>query len=373
MSENFFRSVMRMQCDARQLVLVTHLLPGVEDFIFSLKRFFRIAAIIPKPNSINCNTYKAIKETTPLLEIKRDFIKSQPGEFLQRIDSATQGEKYAVIDTGGYFSHVIFSQAKSITERLVGIVEDTENGHQKYEAALQRHRVTPFPCPVISVARSALKDPEDLLVGQAIVFSADALLREHGHVLSGQNALILGYGKIGRSIADHLRRRCVAVKVIDVNPARQALAIAHGYRSAMKSAGLGESDLIFAATGNGSLSLQDFSDMRSETFVFTATSGDDEFGDYQALMGRCKSTPHSRVLRLNEHKPVYICNRGNSVNFLHDGVVGPFIKLVQGELAFALGAMAQAPVHRISTLEKRDKEFIAAQWIRAYGTHWGCA
>ena len=70
---------------------------------------------------------------------------------------------------------------------------------------------------------------------------------------------------------------------------------------------------------------------------------------------------------------VYICNRGNSVNFLHDGVVGPFIKLVQGELAFALGAMAQAPVHRISTLEKRDKEFIAAQWIRAYGTHWGYA
>ena len=52
---------------------------------------------------------------------------------------------------------------------------------------------------------------------------------------------------------------------------------------------------------------------------------------------------------------------------------GSNIKLVQGELAFALGAMAQAPVHRISTLEKRDKEFIAAQWIRAYGTHWGCA
>ena len=51
------------------------------------------------------------------------------------------------------------------------MVEDTENGLRRYLGAWKP------PCPVFSVARSPLKDPEDYLVGQSVVFSAEALLR----------------------------------------------------------------------------------------------------------------------------------------------------------------------------------------------------
>jgi hypothetical protein len=47
----------------------------------------------------------------------------------------------------------------------------TENGLHRYLC----HEKP--PCPVFSVARSPLKDSEDYLVGQSVVFSAEALLR----------------------------------------------------------------------------------------------------------------------------------------------------------------------------------------------------
>ena len=75
--------------------------------------------------------------------------------------------------------------------KLIGVVEDTENGHKRYE------QIAFPPCPVLSVARSPLKEPEDFLVGHAIVFSAEALIRQSGVVMVNKRALVIGYGKIG--------------------------------------------------------------------------------------------------------------------------------------------------------------------------------
>ncbi len=52
-----------------------------------------------------------------------------------------------------------------------------------------------------------LKETEDFLVGSSCLFSTGRLLREAGFLIDGKQALILGFGKVGRGLAHALLRR----------------------------------------------------------------------------------------------------------------------------------------------------------------------
>ncbi|WP_235492066.1 hypothetical protein [Paracidovorax avenae] len=53
---------------------------------------------------------------------------------------------------------------------------------------------------------------------------------------------------------------------------------------------------------------------------------------------------HRHVLQVNaQGNRFFLCNEGKSANFMHGGVVGPFIDLVQAELLFALSRIGDAP------------------------------
>jgi adenosylhomocysteinase len=85
---------------------------------------------------------------------------------------------------------------------------------------------------VFSVARSPLKHPEDFLVGQSVVFSGEALVRGHGEILPRGEACVVGFGKLGNSIARILHAKHVRVTVYDEDPVRTTQALAQGFRVA---------------------------------------------------------------------------------------------------------------------------------------------
>lgn len=209
-----------------------------------------------------------------------------------------------------------------------------------------------------------MKDPEDFLVGQAVVFSADALLREVGKILIGRRALVIGYGKIGRSIASNLRSKSMRVGVLDNDPVRQALALAHGYYTASRTELFENADIFFCATGNKSLVESDFSIMKKGAFIFTATSGDDEVAEYDEILRKSTPSSNPKISIIDEGgKGIYLCNDGNSANFMHGGVVGPFIKLVQAELLFALSQLHKGSCNEIGHLDDDLKKMIANLWL----------
>lgn len=367
--QNFFESVLDyVPSDIQSIVVVTHVVPGVDDFLLALNSKVRVAAVIPKPNSIDEQVLANIGSAIPILHYTRDQIKARPSAFLHAIGEKVGSMPFAIIDTGGYFSHVLFKMVSTPNFNIVGIVEDTENGHQKYEALLLKEDgYSVYPCPIMSVARSPLKDPEDFLVGQAVVFSADALLRERAQILTGKRAVVLGYGKIGSSIANNLRTKALRVDVIDNNPVRQALALAHGFHTGKKSELLGTADLLFCATGNKSLVKGDFEKIKTGAFLFTATSGDDEIADYKALLATAKPSGHPRISVVEAGgRNIFLCNDGNSANFMHGGVVGPFIKLVQAELIFALSQLQNMQCDEIRHLSDCSKRFIADLWLNKF-------
>ena len=367
MSKPFFSMIFQhAPADVESIVIVTHLVPDVDEFVLALHERVPVSAVIPKPSSLNQSVLSRIQRDVPVLNYTRSTIASQPTAFLSDLKTRVAGKRFAIIDTGGYFTHVLDDMVKSNEFNLAGIVEDTENGHKKYESFLARHaEQRELPFPILSVARSKLKEPEDFLVGQAVVFSADALLRECGILLTGKLAAVLGYGKIGSSIAANLRAKGVRVDVHDSNPVRQALACAHGYSLRARATLLSQADVIFGATGNKSVRAADFEAMKEGAFIFTATSGDDEIDGYHEILARRRPSPlHPRVGALASSKgATYLCNDGNAINFMHGGVLGPFIKLVQAELIFALSQLDTAHRDRIRHLSDESKRFIADLWL----------
>ncbi|SNQ48355.1 TrkA-N domain protein (fragment) [Frankia canadensis] len=243
-------------------------------------------------------------------------------------------------------------------------MEDTENGYQKYLAGGKP------PCPVVSVARSPLKLPEDYLVGQSVVFSAESLLRAHGNILDGGETCVIGYGKIGRSVANTLRVKSVRTTVFETDPVRAVEAMSHGFAvSRSKSEALARANIVVCATGSRALTGNDFSALRSGSYLASVTSSDDEL-DLETVMRSYQQRrlgPHVTRLSRTGHY-FYLLNDGNAVNFVHGAAVGPFIYLVQGEILAALamlasGRLAEPGLHQVP---HRVRESIARAWLRTF-------
>lgn len=111
-------------------------------------------------------------------------------------------------------------------------------------------------------------------------------MREDGKLIQYLKCGILGYGKIGRSIASHLLQRGVKPVVYDTNPLKRVSAFNELNRIPDRDSIIKESDILFSATGNKSLKIEDFRELKNGCYIFSVTSSDDELeleftGEYE--------------------------------------------------------------------------------------------
>lgn len=345
------------------VLLVTHILADRPPFVAGLSKGAKIRAIFPKPKSVNPEARAALERDYTFFDITRSAL-ANANDVLTMIEPLVGSDEFAILDIGGYFAPVAKDIHERYKETFLGIVEDTENGQQQYE----KHDV-PKTVPVYSVARSPLKEPEDYLVGDSVVFSAERLIRSCGEVLFGRRAIVFGYGKIGRSAARSLSVRGVRVSVVDTDPVRSVEAQAHGFRSLDKRTALATGDIILGATGQFSLEQHDFRHVRNGAFIASVTSSESEL-DMQHLPSQYNISPVTEGVecysRLGHY--FYLLNEGNAVNFLDGAVVGPYIYLVQGEILAALNELRRKngnPGSVLSVSEEVRKD-IASVWSQVF-------
>lgn len=191
-------------------IVVSHIIPDCTDYLDALNFVCPISLLIPKPNSINANVLDKIKDKFPIKQICREEIVDS--EEINCIIKNSD-KQIIIFDIGGYFSEYIANNPK-ISSKIKFIIEDTENGYVKYENINTN-------IPILSVARSVLKENEDYLVGESVVFSAESLMRETGKIIKYKNCGIIGFGKIGFSIGMTLINKGVKPIVYDKNPIKQ--------------------------------------------------------------------------------------------------------------------------------------------------------
>jgi hypothetical protein len=312
-------------------VIVTHVLPDAFDFLDALSNYTNLIGVIPKPKSIHEPTReRLIAGGIPVLALDRQ-------DVVRRLPSLLEGQlsqKTVLLDIGGWFAPVVDLSLGTTKGNILGIIEDTRNGQDKYEALAKSRE---FPFPVVSVAESALKANEDFLVGQSIVFSADAILRELGLIIEYLQCGVVGYGKIGRSIAYHLHQRGVKPYVVERVPLRLLEAFRERCEIRHRDWVSRNADVIFCATGSRATDIIDFRSLKPGAFLFSVTSSDDEF-DLNLLPGEYRETQVSKSVSRYDgsHNHFYLVNGGNAVNFLHRAVLWEFIQLVKGGIFVAL-------------------------------------
>jgi len=342
--------------------LITHLLPERPSFVRAVASASQLRAVLPKPKSINAGARREVEQFTQCDELSRELF-TDPETCLDYVESRAAGESVVLLDVGGYFAPALDTLCDRFSGRILGVVEDTENGHKRY---VEHDKL---PCPVVSVARSPLKDPEDFLVGQSVVFSTEALMRDQGDILNGRHALVIGFGKLGSSIARLLHAKAVRVTVYDIDPVRRAQALSQGFTVARdRETALTGAGLVLCATGSVSLRGEDFSALRNGAYVATVTSSEDEL-DLDGLPDIYSRTPtgdHVTRYQTTGHY-FYLLNDGNAVNFIHGASVGPFIFLVQAEILAGIRMLTQgdlAPgMHEASAT---DRATIAATWLNYF-------
>jgi adenosylhomocysteinase len=357
------------------LVVVQHVLPNSLPLFKALRAHFHISAIIPKPKSIDSSSLDQLENfdpPIPILHCRREQLLDR--DYINTNIACRSGDRSLVLlDIGGYFAGSIDILSGLTGNRFAGIVEDTENGHQKYDAYVEplKQRKGEMPCPIFSVARSPLKEPEDHLVGQSVLYSAERVLREHNTLLTNKIVLVIGYGKIGKSIASSLAVRNVTVWVFDRDPIRCAQALAHGFHVPDRNFGISHANLIIGATGNKSLSEEDFGRLRPYSFVCSVTSADDEFdfGNLRNTLPNRKASNGTEIY-YNGNKLFHLLNEGNAINFVHGAVLGMYIYLVACEIIECVLKIIRIKddfrKDRIMTLTTTERQSVANRWVQEF-------
>lgn len=363
-TDRFFNTVLSAVPPSRWAtsVLVAHLLPSQPTFMKALRRISTLAAVIPKPKSAQESMRRPLERLTRCDALSRSDL-SRPDVLVEYLELRAAGQPVVLLDVGGYFAPGLAAACTGFSGQVLGVVEDTENGLRRYEA------LDKLPCAVYSVARSPLKEAEDRLVGEGIVFSTEALLRSVGEVLTGRPACVIGYGKIGSSIAAALHARSTPVSVVERDPVRLIHALSVGHRATRRQHDvLPEAELVFCATGSRCLTAADMQHLHDGAYVASVTSADDELeltGLAETFTGESVA-PHIMRYR-HRGGSFHLLNEGNAVNFLHGSALGPSIHLVQAEMLLALAQLADVPhPPGLCELSAELRHHIADAWVSAF-------
>jgi adenosylhomocysteinase len=355
-SDNFLESNTDI-CKGISVIVVSHLIDTGIPYIKTIDKYFDLQSIIPKQKSINHNLLGYFPKAK-ILNIAREDINNEPEIIEKVLDNRPKGNKIVLLDIGGYFSSIGNRLKERYGEYFLGIIEDTENGYQKYLKQSLTY-------PLISVARSLLKENEDYLVGQAVVFSAEYLLREQGILMNGKSIGIIGIGKIGNGILSSLKSKSSEISIFDINPVSLVIAHSRGAKVDHKLNVLKKSDILFLATGNLSLKEEEYKYLKNGSLLFSVTSSDDEI-NISWLENKYNVETVSKYIKKYEKNGHYffIANDGNAVNFIHGAVVDDFILLVQKEMIDTILELAKNNLkNKIYNGFDTIKERIADSWL----------
>ncbi len=351
--------------DSKQIV-ITHFLPDRPELMKAFNIISPIELLIAIPYSIVPEVLAELRTVYNVVTPTLNELLSPTylTDLIRPILNANKNFKFTISEIGGYFAPQIHSIFQEFGNQIIGFIEDTQNGHVRYE------KQKPLPYPVISVARSTLKEGEDTLVGPSCFFSTDKLLRSVGVILSPRRALVVGYGKVGRGMAFSLQDNNCVANVYDINPIRNCIANGDGMLIPGRQEILKECDIIFGCTGVTSISGSDFDLLDDGCILVSCSSKNIEF-DLPTLYANF--TKQNIIPKFDKYvsnstgKIIYLLGEGTPINFIDGAVFGPTLTLVQAELILASKAIHSLVANgELLELSISERKIIADSWQNAF-------
>lgn len=318
------------------ILLLQHLFEDTLEFVdYVTENGGSIYKIIGKSYSVDKKVLKKLKEAkipVELLDVKKS--EQDPNYLLEILIEALKAAKkqhrrLILHEVGGFFSTVINKIPGELRDVFAGVVEDTTYGYNRYKLVEKS-----LEFPVFHVARSQLKEIEAVFVGEAVVLAFNNMMREIGVSIPGRNALVIGYGMIGKNIAKFLQRNNIQVTVFDIDHVRLLHAFTDGYRVIQSKEALDQFDIIFSATGFTTITLNDMKKMKDGVIFASGGSQDIEF-DMKSLKKEAKSVQdiNSEIKTfLLGKKQIVVLREGTPINFREKSVPTEVIDIVYAEI-----------------------------------------
>src|SRR5690606_3590281 len=130
-----------------------------------------------------------------------------------------------VLDDGGDLTAILHQKYPQMLEKIHGITEETTTGVHRLLDMLKNGTLK---VPAINVNDSVTKSKNDNKYGCRHSLS-DAIKRGTDHLLSGKQALVIGYGDVGKGSAQSLRQEGMIVRVSEADPICAMQACMDGY------------------------------------------------------------------------------------------------------------------------------------------------
>lgn len=345
------------------IIIVCHLIADTLSLISFLHQNFELEAIIPKPRSIDPTVERELDRWgVRTVSLDREMVYRYADE-VRALLVGRRAKKLIIIDMGGYFSRCLDKICDELGDDFLGVIEDTENGLRKYLA------LPIISAPFYSVAASALKRPENRLVGQSLLEGIDKIVRRNCLTPVLDHYGILGFGRIGSEIADVLARKGKKFSVFDSDPIKLVHAQSMGYQIASRTRLLSSCGFILCVTGNRSLRDEDLVSVRSGVVIASVTSADDEFDFSTKLVGSFSPFSTNVDELMFGGKRIFVLNGGNALNFATDPNIGASITLLQGEIISSLKDLMIPRAHRrgsVAQISEKDQQVIASLWIDVF-------
>lgn len=323
--------------DQASSILILHVLPTAESFIELVHSIFPVVLIIAIPYSADIPTIHRLREKGINVflpsSVTEAFLLAGPKveEILKK-----RSTPIVIQEVGGYLAGYTNRLAKY--SHLIGIVEDTNNGHWRYQHA-GHHQI-----PILSMALSPIKDIEDTVIGDSAVYSTERIFREEFHaILQGLKTGVIGYGKIGMATAISLRGRETTVSVYDIDPAKCIKARFEGYRIAPLAKILGDCDLVIGCTGKTSVSEEEIVHIRDHAILVSASAKNEEF-DLVAFEKHCICEQISPLVwryKQKDGRCFYLLHGGTPINFRDNSILGNILDMVYSELFLCMAMLVR--------------------------------
>ena len=163
----------------------------------------------------------------------------------QELQAAAELEPEYIIDDGAELTMRVGIHRPDVYTRLKGMSEETTTGTARLHA-LHAQGKLPFPALTANDARCKHMFDNRYGTGQTTL---QAILRLTNHQLAGATLALVGYGYVGRGIAEYAARMQAKVRIIEIDPVRALEAHMDGFAVGPAGVMLPDADIVVTATG----------------------------------------------------------------------------------------------------------------------------
>jgi adenosylhomocysteinase len=155
-------------------------------------------------------------------------------------------EPNMILDDGGDATKLIHDEYPELLKNIHGVSEETTTGVHRLKEMLKKGELK---IPAINVNDSVTKAKNDNKYGCRHSLS-DALKRSTDMLLMGKQALVMGYGDVGKGSAQSLKQEGMIVRVSEIDPICAMQACMDGFEVVLPEEVVDKTDVLVTATGN---------------------------------------------------------------------------------------------------------------------------